>query len=99
MVLEKARRMFKTEIKIPTSEIKAPHNFEFQFTHYVFYPEIREGEKWCWILGFDEDLKPLYTFPKPEAIAGTSLKALRACKVGYRDKFLKAIGEKTGQKV
>lgn len=211
MVLEKARRMFKTEIKIPTSEIEAPHNFDFQFTHYVFYPELREEGKWCrilklksgkiakgevesigtvekpsailaikanealstseieeakglisWILGFDEDLEPFYrmvkndpvmqaslsinygwkdksyptvfesligvvvaqnvqfkriykmlellcrkfgeklnlegksyySFPKPEAIARASLKALRACKVGYRDKFLKAIAEK-----
>jgi len=203
--------VFETKIKIPTSEIKAPHNFDFQFTHYVFYPEIREENKWCrilklesgkvakgevestgtiekpsailtikanetlsaseareakdfivWILGFDEDRKPFYEiiksdpvmqaslslnygwkdksyptvfesivgvvvaqnvqfkriykmlellcrkfgeklrlegknyycFPEPEAIANASLKDLRACKVGYRDKFLKAIAEK-----
>lgn len=206
-----AKGMFKAEIKILPSEIEAPHNFEFQFTHYVFYPEIREGNRWCrilklklgkvvktelestgtiekpsavlmvksketlsaseikeaketiaWILGFDEDLKPFYkmveddpvmqasltpnygwkdksyptvfesligvvvaqnvqfkriytmlellcqkfgekislegknyyAFPDPEAIAVASLKDLRTCKVGYRDKFLKAIAEK-----
>jgi 3-methyladenine DNA glycosylase/8-oxoguanine DNA glycosylase len=203
--------MFKKTIKIPPSEIKAPQDFEFQFTHYVFYPEIREGNKWCrilklksgkivkaelestgtvdkpslvltvkaekplkaseiketrktiaWILGLKEDLKPFYkmikddpvmqaslsmnygwkphsyptvfecvigvvvaqnvlfkriytmlellcknfgekitlegrdyhAFPEPKAIAAASLKDLRACKVGYRDKFLKTIAEK-----
>lgn len=203
--------MFKKEIKISSSEIEAPHNFEFQFTHYVFYPEIREGNKWCrilklrsgkivkgelestgtvekpsailtikagkslsnsevkeavetiaWISGFKEDLKPFYkmikndpvmqaslslnygwkehsyptvfeslvgvvvaqnvlfkriytmlellcknfgekvslegknyyAFPEPKAIATASLNDLRACKVGYRDKFLKVIAEK-----
>lgn len=203
--------MFRKILKISPSEIEAPHNFEFQFTHYVFCPEIGGRNKWsriltlksgrlvkgelestgtiekpsailtietnkalsppeteeaketiAWILGFKEDLKPFYkmvkndpvmqasltlnygwkdksyptvfesligvvvaqnvqfkriytmlellcqkfgekitlegkdyyAFPKPKAIATASLEDLRGCKVGYRDKFLKAIAEK-----
>jgi N-glycosylase/DNA lyase len=203
--------MFKKTIKTSPAEVTSPHNFEFQRTHYVFYPELTEGNLWvrilelksgrivkvevgstgtieqpsfvltlksdqrlseddikeaketiAWILGFKEDLKPFYkmvegdlimqasltlnygwkdksyptvfeslvgvvvaqnvffkriyamlellcqkfgekvelegksyySFPDPKAIAAASLEDLRACKVGYRDKFLKAIAEK-----
>lgn len=201
----------KEILKVSSSQVVAPHNFEFQRTHYVFYPELTEGSLWvrilelksgkivkvevkstgtteqpsfiltfkstqklselevqeaketiAWVLGFKEDLKPFYkmvkddpvmqasltlnygwkdksyptvfesligvvvaqnvqfkriytmlellcqkfgekinlegktyySFPEPKAIATASLEDLRACKVGYRDKFLKKIAGK-----
>lgn len=38
--------------------------------------------------------KPYYTFPAPESLARARLSQLRVCKVGYRDKYLKAIAQK-----
>ncbi len=38
--------------------------------------------------------KTYYTFPTPERIAKARLAQLRACKVGYRDKYIKAIAQK-----
>lgn len=38
--------------------------------------------------------KIYYTFPKPEKLAKAPLGKIRACKVGYRDKYIKGIAEK-----
>lgn len=38
--------------------------------------------------------KPYYTFPVPERLAKARVSQLRACKVGYRDKYIKAISQK-----
>lgn len=35
-----------------------------------------------------------YTFPTPEKLASVQLSEIRACKVGYRDKYIKGIAEK-----
>ena len=35
-----------------------------------------------------------YTFPSPERLAKAKLSDIRACKVGYRDKYIKGIAEK-----
>jgi len=37
--------------------------------------------------------KKYYAFPTPEQLAAASLPKIRACKVGYRDKYLKGIAE------
>ena len=41
---------------------------------------------------FDE--KTYYAFPTPERLAKAELSEIRACKVGYRDKYIKGIAEK-----
>lgn len=38
--------------------------------------------------------KTYYTFPTPKRLAKAELSQIRACKVGYRDKYLKQISEK-----
>lgn len=38
--------------------------------------------------------KTYYTFPVPERLAKARLTQLRACKVGYRDKYIKTIAQK-----
>lgn len=40
------------------------------------------------------DGKKYYTFPTPERLAKASLSEIRACKVGYRDKYIKGVAEK-----
>ena len=35
-----------------------------------------------------------YLFPKPEALAKASMKDLRACGLGFRDKYVKALGQR-----
>ncbi|KKQ51979.1 MAG: DNA-3-methyladenine glycosylase II [Candidatus Woesebacteria bacterium GW2011_GWA1_39_21b] len=38
--------------------------------------------------------KTYYTFPSPKRLAKASLEEIRACKVGYRDKYIKGVAEK-----
>lgn len=38
--------------------------------------------------------KPYYTFPDPSILAKANIADIRACKVGYRDKYIKGIAEK-----
>jgi 3-methyladenine DNA glycosylase/8-oxoguanine DNA glycosylase len=38
--------------------------------------------------------KIYYTFPTPERLAKADLSEIRACKVGYRDKYIKGVAEK-----
>lgn len=38
--------------------------------------------------------KAYYAFPKPEVLAKADIAKIRACKVGYRDKYIKGIAEK-----
>lgn len=38
--------------------------------------------------------KVYYTFPTPEVLASAKLEDIRACSVGYRDKYIKGVAEK-----
>lgn len=38
--------------------------------------------------------KAYYTFPTPESLAMADLAKIRACKVGYRDKYIKGVAQK-----
>lgn len=38
--------------------------------------------------------KTYYTFPTPKRLAKADLAQIRACKVGYRDKYIKGVAEK-----
>ncbi|KKQ86035.1 MAG: 3-methyladenine DNA glycosylase/8-oxoguanine DNA glycosylase [Candidatus Woesebacteria bacterium GW2011_GWB1_38_8] len=38
--------------------------------------------------------KTYYTFPTPEKLAKADITEIRACKVGYRDKYIKGVAEK-----
>lgn len=38
--------------------------------------------------------KNYYTFPTPERLASADIAQIRACKVGYRDKYIKGVAEK-----
>ncbi len=40
------------------------------------------------------DGKTYYTFPTPERLAKAELVEIRACKVGYRDKYIKGVSQK-----
>lgn len=40
------------------------------------------------------DGKTYYTFPSPKTLAKADITKIRACKVGYRDKYIKGIAEK-----
>lgn len=40
------------------------------------------------------DGKTYYTFPTPERLARVDLAQIRACKVGYRDKYIKGVAQK-----
>jgi len=47
----------------------------------------------CFGSGLEVGGKKYYAFPTPEQLAAASLPKIRACKVGYRDKYLKGIAE------
>ena len=48
----------------------------------------------CLIKRYGERVNDYYTFPTPEALAKASLKELKECKLGFRDKRIKWISEK-----
>jgi len=63
----------------------------------VFFKRIYEMQRLlCEKFGEKQkfDGKTYHTFPSPQRLAKASLEEIRACKVGYRDKYIKGVAEK-----